>query len=139
MSFRLTCNNRKCHSSQRAKNIVDLISNYVGNDHFFKCPECSHNMYIEKSFYLQEPGTTWKPYLRGIVELGIAGHSYRPFIFLVSRKPNNRISSCWFSYFKDLRKSGGKLKLGYGPGGPPNLRMKQIKKMVKELKQMNIY
>jgi len=139
MSFRLTCSNNKCRSSQKAKNIVDLISNYVGDDYFFKCPECSHDMHMAKSFNLQETGREWKPYLRGVVKLGIRGHSYQPFIFLCSREAATRISSCWFSYYKDLRSSGGRLKLGYGPGGPPNLQMKQIKKMVKVLRRMNIY
>ena len=34
---------------------------------------------------------------------------------------DNPPGDVWFSYYKDLRPDGGRLKLGYGPGGPPVL------------------
>ena len=42
---------------------------------------------------------------------------------------------CWFSYYKDLRKSGGHLRLGYGPGGPPVLGHSQIVDLVGQLRK----
>jgi hypothetical protein len=40
---------------------------------------------------------------------------------MVSYKTEGGCDDIWFSYYKDLRKVGGRLKLGYGPGGPPVL------------------
>jgi hypothetical protein len=59
--------------------------------------------------------------LRGVIPLGEPGNTYQPFVFLLSDEPNGEVTDIWFSYYKDLRGSGGRLKLGYGPGGPPVL------------------
>lgn len=86
--------------------------------------------YIKKSFDLQEPGKKWEPYLRGIISLGKSGDTYQPFVFLVSCSPDGIPNNVWFSYYKDTRTMGGRLKLGYGPGGPPVLGTEQILKLV---------
>jgi len=59
--------------------------------------------------------------LRGIIPLGESGDIYQPFVFLVSYEPSSEVTDIWFSYYKDLRDDGGRLKFGYGPGGPPVL------------------
>ncbi|MDD5457734.1 MAG: hypothetical protein PHV30_11995 [Candidatus Margulisbacteria bacterium] len=131
MSYKLFCLNTNCLVKQSyAENIVELIKIFVGKDYLFVCPSCSYNMYIEKHFHLQEDGETWNPFLRGIVPLGNQNDTYQPFIYLVSDEPQNIISSYWFCYYKDTRKQGGKLKLGYGPGGPPVLSIGQLKKLI---------
>lgn len=75
----------------------------------------------KKIFRLQEIGEFWEPYLRGVIPLGKTSDIYQPFVFLVSYEPSSEATDIWFSYYKDLRSSGGRLKLGYGPGGPPVL------------------
>ena len=47
-----------------------------------------------------------------------------------------RATSLWFSYYKDLRSSGGRLKLGYGPGGPPVLGMRQVGQLMQTLAEI---
>ena len=53
--------------------------------------------------------------------LAAAGETYQPFVFLVSYKRDGEVTDIWFSYYKDLRATQGRLKIGYGPGGPPVL------------------
>jgi hypothetical protein len=64
---------------------------------------------------------TWKPFLRGAITLGVRHDTYQPFVYLVSYKPDGAITDLWFSYYKDMRPTGGRLKMGYRPGGPPVL------------------
>jgi len=60
--------------------------------------------------------------------------TYRPFAFLVGRTADDgEVDSVWVSYYKDLRESGGKLKMGYGPGGPPVLELEQVATLVRTL------
>lgn len=49
----------------------------------------------------------------------------------------NDPNGLWFSYYKDTRPEGGRLKLGYGPGGPPVLDKDQVKRLIKELLKVN--
>jgi len=44
-----------------------------------------------------------------------------------------------FSYYKDLRSSGGRLKLGYGPGGPPNLGKASFLNLLSQLVAMQCF
>jgi len=120
MGWEIKCNDTSCGKVTWAANIVDLISNHRDGNGWFLC-QCGKFGYIEKSFKLQEPGEVWEPYLRGIITLGASEDSYQPFVFLVSYAPDGDTNDLWFSYYKDLRASGGRLKLGYGPGGPPVL------------------
>src|SRR5579862_4247859 len=121
MGWLIKCSKASCPERTRAWNIVDLISSHCDEEGWFLC-KCGERGYVEKSFTLQEGGgETWEPFLRGIIKLGGRG-TYQPFVFLVSYKPTASIDNIWFSYYKDMRhKRGGRLKLGYGPGGPPVL------------------
>lgn len=109
-----------CGRESWAANIVDLIHKHRDSSGWFLC-SCGKQGYIEKRFALQEVGEVWEPYLRGAIPLGEESDTYHPFVFLVSYEPNGEVKDVWFSYYKDLRSSGGRLKLGYGPGGPPVL------------------
>ncbi len=120
MGWNINCTDLSCGQQSWAANIVDLIANHRDGEGWFLC-SCGKRGYIKKSFNLQEAGEVWEPYLRGVIPLGEPGATYQPFVFLVSYKPSDEITDIWFSYYKDLRKSGGRLKLGYGPGGPPVL------------------
>lgn len=122
----------ECGCETWARNIVDLISEHREANGLFRS-RCGKSGYIEKSFALQEQGETWEPYLRGLVTLGRAGETYQPFVFLVSYKPTGPISDVWFSYYKDLRATGGRLKLGYGPGGPPVLGARDVLSLLEQL------
>ncbi len=120
MGWQIKCTESDCGQQSWANNIVDLIANHVDGKGWFLC-SCGKYGYIAKRFELQEPGEVWEPYLRGVIPLGESGDTYQPFVFLVSYEPSGDVTDIWFSYYKDLRSSGGRLKLGYGPGGPPVL------------------
>jgi hypothetical protein len=132
MGWLIHCTDKRCGQETWSGNIVELIGEHIDASGWFKC-SCGKPGYIEKNFELQEPGETWEPYLRGIIPLGRAKDTYQPFVFLVSYKPTGTVSDVWFSYYKDLRSSGGRLKLGYGPGGPPVLAKGQLLKLLSHL------
>jgi len=67
------------------------------------------------------------------VRLAPPSDTYQPFVFLVSNKRDGAVTDVWFSYYKDLRESGGRLKLGYGPGGPPVLGTTEVLKLVQRM------
>ncbi|MDD5261692.1 MAG: hypothetical protein PHD76_07565 [Methylacidiphilales bacterium] len=113
-------------------NIVDLIANHRDSKGWFLCP-CGKHGYIEKRFDKQEFGEVWEPYLRGIIPLGDADDTYQPFVFLISYEPTSQPTDIWFSYYKDLRSSGGRLKLGCGPGGPPVLAKARFLNLLSQL------
>lgn len=133
MSWSIKCCDEKCGQESWASNIVDLIQNHCNENGWFQCFTCGGEGYIEKSFDLQEPGETWEPYLKGIIPLGTPGDTYQPFVFLVSYSPKDIPNDVWFSYYKDTRSMGGRLKLGYGPGGPPVLGAEQVLQLVKTM------
>ena len=57
-------------------------------------------------------------------------------VFLVSYEPDGIPEDVRFSYYKDTRTlPGGKLKLGYGPGGPPVLKADKVEKRVEKLSE----
>lgn len=132
MSWNITCEGHDCKERTRAADIVDLIRNHRDDQGWFLCV-CGKHGYVEKSFQLQEPGEVWSPYLRGIIPLGTADDTYQPFVFLVSYTPTGDVTDIWFSYYKDLRGSGGRLKLGYGPGGPPVLEKSSFLNLLSQL------
>lgn len=136
MSWLIKCGNAKCGLDSRANNIIDLISSHRNKDGWFICQHCRMRGYIFKKFDLQEVGKTWEPFLRGIIMLGRRGRTYQPFIFLVSYRASGPANNFWFSYYKDLRASGGRLKLGYGPGGPPVLDHGNILRLLRRLRQI---
>ena len=126
------------HEKSYPDNIHDLIQNetYYNKNRFFQCPDCKKEGYIQKSYKLQERDQKgkqeeWNPLLRGAIKLGEENDSYQPFIFLVSYKPKRKPEDVWFCYYKDTRPSGGRLKLGYGPGGPPVLSIEQVLSLIK--------
>jgi hypothetical protein len=135
MGWLIKCSDAKCGRETWAQNIVDLINNHRDRDGWLLCA-CGNHGYIEKTFELQEPGETWEPYLRGVIPLGDPGGTYQPFVFLVSDEPDGPADDIWFSYYKDLRNTGGRLKLGYGPGGPPVLGKEDVLQLVRQLRDI---
>jgi hypothetical protein len=138
MGWSIQCNNSKCNSVTWATNIVDLIDNHTDESGWFVCAQCGSGGFIEKSFDLQEPGHRWEPYLRGAIRLGGTDDTYQPFVFVVSYEPDGKVNNVWFSYYKDLRETGGRLKLGYGPGGPPVLGIEQLLSLIKKLNTLGM-
>lgn len=138
MGWTIKCHSKDCQEATWAENIVDLIQNYRNGEGWFTC-NCGHSGYIEKSFQFQEEGEVWEPYLRGIIPLGDTDDTYQPFIFIVSYTPDGDCKDVWFSYYKDLRSDGGKLKLGYGPGGPPVLSKDMVKLLLRSLKEVGYF
>jgi len=128
----INCSDPGCGKRIWADNIVDLITTHIDSDGWLLC-SCGKAGSIQKSFELQEPGETWEPFLRGVIPLGDPSATYQPFVFLCSYEPTGPVTGIWFSYYKDLRSSGGRLKLGYGPGGPPVLSSQDFLSLVKRL------
>jgi hypothetical protein len=135
MGWLIECTDSSCGQRTWADNIVDLIAYHRDDIGRFVCSSCRKFCYISKSFELQEQGEFWEPFIRGIIALGETGETYQPFVFLVSYKPDGEITDVWFSYYKDFRKSGGRLKLGYEPGGPPVLGKLEFLNLLSELKR----
>ncbi len=135
MGWLIQCSDQKCGHGTWAGNIVDLIAAHRDGSGWFVCGKCAKPTgYVQKSFPLQEQGETWEPYLRGIIPLGVPDDTYQPFVFLVSESPDSPANSLWLSYYKDLRKKdGGRLKLGYGPGGPPVLGTEDVLRLLRQL------
>lgn len=78
----------------------------------------------------------WAPFLRGAISLGQRGDFYQPFVYLVTYKPGAAIKEdceLWFAYYKDMRPTGGRLKLGYGPGGPPVVDAQDLLSLLSQL------
>ena len=121
MAYIIQCGDSKCNSKTGTENIVDLKRNHCDEQGWFLCGHCGSRGYVHKKFELQEGGNPWEPYLKGIIQprsySDTAG--YQPFAFLVSGSPEKEPDDIWFAYYKDFREQGGKLKVGYGPGGPP--------------------
>lgn len=138
MGWQINCTEATCGKQAWAENIVDLIAKCRDRNGWLLC-QCGHHGYIEKSFSLQEPGEVWEPFLRGVIPLGDGGEVYQPFVFLVSYEPQGEVTDIWFSYYKDLRQSGGRLKLGYGPGGPPVLGKAQLLQLLRHLRQVGYF
>lgn len=135
MGWLIKCTDSQCGKETWVGNIVELITNHRDTDGWLLC-QCGQHGYIEKSFDLQEPWETWEPYLRGIIPLGSPGDTYQPFVFLVSYEPHGPANDIWFSYYKDLRASGGRLKLGYGPNGPPVLSKGDLLQLLRQLRNI---
>jgi hypothetical protein len=122
-----------CKEDLWVGNIIELLKSRASRG-FFKCP-CGHDGYVEKSFNTQE-GEVWAPFLRGAISLGRRGDFYQPFVYLVSHKPDAAIEDeceLWFAYYKDMRAAGGRLKLGYGPGGPPVVDAQDLLRLLSQL------
>jgi hypothetical protein len=138
MGWLIKCADSHCGQQSWATNIVDLISKHRDQMGWFIC-SCGKRGYIEKRFPLQEVGEVWEPFLRGVIPLGAMGDTYQPFVFLVSYEPAGAVTDVWFSYYKDLRGYGGRLKLGYGPGGPPVLGKPAFLNLLSQLVQTKCF
>jgi len=131
--WRIDCIDSNCERKTQASDIVDLLHNHRDEEGWFLC-SCGSRGYIAKSFPTQE-GELWSPFLKGAIPLGDPDSSYQPFVFLVGDAPDGPADQVWFSYYKDLRPSG-RLKLGYGPGGPPVLNTGQVVSLLGNLERL---
>lgn len=137
-AWQIRCSDPECNGKTEPGDIEKLLNNHINEDNLFTCRRCGKPGFIKKEFALQEKGRFWKPFLRGAIKLGEQNDTYQPFVFLVSYKPNSDVKDIWFCYYKDTRKEeGGKLKLGYGPGGPPVLPIKKVIALIKVLLSKN--
>ncbi len=132
MSWLIKCSGHLTNRVTKAANIVGLLNAHRDAQDWFRCGCCGGRGYIEKCFKLQEEGEYWNPYLLGAVRLSDnPENTYQPFAFLVNEdSPSQAPDAVWFSYYKDLRPHGGRLKLGYGPGGPPVVALDQLAKLI---------
>ncbi len=136
MSWDIKCSDPECKLTVWPANIAELLDNHRNDDGYFLCG-CGRRGSIKKEYRLQEIGEKWEPYLRGAIRLG-SEKTYHPFVFLVSYGENEDVCDLWFSYYKDLRSSGGRLKLGYGPGGPPVLGRPQLTELLSLIAKLNL-
>lgn len=114
-----------------AENIVDLLNKHIDEEGWFEC-SCKKRGYIYRSYRLPEGGN-FEPVLKGAFRLGSPDHIYQPFVFLAGDEANHIIDFIWVSHYKDLRPTGGFLRHGTGPGGPPVLAKEEILEIVFQL------
>ena len=156
MGWQIDCGNPDCQQKSWPRNIVEVITDHCDSDGMLICLHCNKpSGYVQKIFHLQEEGETWEPILRGIIKLGDEGDTYQPFVYLASYAQNDDqekpasilalpITDLWFSYYKDLRghirEDGrpGRLKMGYGPGGPPVLGIPHLLELMRHLLRLNV-
>ena len=139
MPWHIQCCNDACKKDTWAGNIDDLLNkDYLDADGWILCQHCHKPGYIKKEFKLQEEGGMWRPYLKGVFKLGDEGEVYQPFVFLVSYAPDETPMDVWFCYYKDTRPQGGKLKMGYGPGGPPVLGAGSVEWLVGRMRELGV-
>jgi hypothetical protein len=158
MGWNIECGYPQCLQPSRASNIAELVGNFCDDDGLLVCPHCKKpSGYIRKKFNLQEEGKTWEPILRGVIKLGDVGDTYQPFVFIASYEAEEGkedklepsiidlpITDLWFSYYKDLRDyqradgSLGRLKMGYGPGGPPVIGVPQLLELLRHLLKLKM-
>ena len=136
-AWSIQCANNECGEVTSPVNIADLLkgNGYRDDQGWFLCGTCGSSGYILKQFKLQEGGE-WKPYLRGLIQPPLYGDKeggYQPFAFLVSYSPEASPEDVWFAYYKDMRKQGGRLKMGYGPGGPPVFSVEDVLDLVSQM------
>lgn len=116
---------------------MDLLGNYRDQESGWFLCKCNERGYVRKEYPLQEEGEIWKPILKGAIRLGDEESTYQPFVFFVVYNQHDVlgdiIDDVWFSYYKDTRPDGGRLKLGYGPGGPPVLGQESIGRLYEYL------
>ena len=132
-----TCND--CGAVTKPANIVELMEHYRDRDGWIIC-ECGERGYVKKDWELQE-GTCLKLCMHRVSRLTKdLKDPYQPLAFWVSyESPDEPIESVWFSYYKDLsHKEGGRLKMGYGPGGPPVVDISEIYALAEELKRQGL-
>ena len=56
-----------------------------------------------------------------------------PSLVSYSADPEEPPEDVWFAYYKDTRKQGGRLKMGYGPGGPPVFSAEEVLDLVEQM------
>lgn len=127
----------KCSSCQQdtwAPNIVDLINDYLEKESGkIKCLKCgSLQASIFQESILQE-GETWQRHIKGVIPIKTEFETYVPYIFLTAKKEDGEIDGIHFNYFKDTRKTGGRLKHGHGPGGAPVFAKDELFQLLEKL------
>lgn len=157
MAWQIDCGNPQCQQTSWAGNIVEVIQDFCGEDGILVCPyRKKPSGFVRKSFNLQEEGEIWEPILRGVIKLGADGDTYQPFVYLACyEQTHNEVTSStaiidlpitdlWFSYYKDLRGhvredgSPGRLKMGYGPGGPPVIGVPQLIELLRHVLRLKM-
>lgn len=137
MVWNIQCTNNCSVGGFRASNIVDLLDSHRDEETGWFLCNCGNRGYVQKKYKLQEKDESWEPILKGAIRLGDKGDTYQPFVFLVVDDERDvdgdTIEAIWFSYYKDTRRDGGRLKLGYGPGGPPVLGKAAISSLYSNL------
>jgi hypothetical protein len=137
MAYPIDC--PTCGAKSRAKDIVDLIKRHCSERHMIRCLKCgSDEAGIPRTSALQERGQVWQRFVRGIVPVRTASETYSPYVSLLSREATGEIDMVQISYYKDVRRRGGKLKHGHGPGGTPVLSKKQLLGLVADLREVGV-
>ena len=136
-SWPIRCTSGECNHTTEPANIAELVNpekGYLDDQGWFVCEKCGGSGYIEKKYDTQE-GEKFIPYLKAVLRpSGYEGDTYQPFAFLASNSPDEHPGSVWFVYFKDTRnRPGGRLKMGYGPGGPPYFDVDDVLEMMVQM------
>lgn len=135
-SWPITCTNSECGHLTAPANIAELVNpekGYLDDQSWFVCEKCGGRGYIKKKYNTQEGGE-FIPHLKAVIRpSGYEGDRYQPFAFLSSNSPGDPPNAVWFVYYKDTSDLGGRLKMGYGPGGPPYFEVADVLDMMVQI------
>ena len=135
MAWIIKCGDGKCFSETWTQNIDDLKRNHCDTQGWFLCDKCGSRGYMPKQFKIQEEAL-WKPYLKGIVQPreydcdAVVSHRS---ISCCNSSPEASPEDVWFNYYKDMRKQGGRRKMGYGPHGTPVFNAEEVLDLVAQM------
>jgi len=139
MGYKINCINKSCQKESKAINIDDLVKNCKDSFGKLKCRICGNSgAYIFRESKLQEKNEKWKRYIKGIITIETEDEDYTPYVFLTSQVMGGEIDGIHFGYYKDLRKKGGKLKHGHGPGGSPVFSKDEIFQLLGKLIHLGV-
>jgi hypothetical protein len=139
------CSNPDCGNKNWYADTVDLLKRFLPpgkSAGLFKCLSCGKDTgFVKKQFSdIQEGDGEFAPFWRGAIRLRKKNQRavFQPFFYLVSWESDSKVSACYPTYYKDLRKRGGSLKTGHGPGGPPVMDLDWILEFVAELRRLGL-
>jgi hypothetical protein len=134
MGYLLNC--ARCEATTWAANIVDLIDQHTGSRGVLRCVDCGRDgATIERTSDVQEPGETWRRWIRRVIRIKTAYRTYSPYVFVLHDAAGNaKPYGIHLQYYKDTRHlKHGRLKHGHGPGGGPVLTPAELLQLLVDL------
>jgi hypothetical protein len=126
------------HGVSPACDILDLIEKHTDarfgkNGGRIMCPVCKKPATVSRVYKLQE-GHPWECWITEVVRIPSDVETYVPYVLFTKSSELGCVSDgVMVSYYKDTRRTGGRLKHGHGPGGPAVLGREELKTLIRYL------